>query len=109
MRQSLAMLQPSLFEGWSTPVEEAKSLGKSIVLSNIPVHVEQSPPGVRYFDPTDAAALAVCLVEVHETQQPGPDAELEAAARDALPLRTREYGEVFMNMVDDAMQAAPAR
>jgi len=27
MRQSIAVINPSLFEGWSTSVEEAKSLG----------------------------------------------------------------------------------
>ena len=42
MRQSLAVLQPSLFEGWSTTVEEAKSVGKPMLLSDIPVHREQA-------------------------------------------------------------------
>ena len=31
IRQCLAVLQPSLFEGWSTTVEEAKSVGKRII------------------------------------------------------------------------------
>ncbi len=43
MRQSLAVLQPSRFEGWSTTVEETKSIGKTMLLSDIPVHREQSP------------------------------------------------------------------
>ncbi len=48
MRQSLAILQPSLFEGWSTSVEEAKSLGKQIIVSDLDVHREQNAPGAIY-------------------------------------------------------------
>ena len=54
MRQSLAVLQPSLFEGWSTSVEEAKSVGKRMILLDIPVHREQDPPRALFFDPRDA-------------------------------------------------------
>jgi len=38
---SKAVIQPSLFEGWSTVVEDAKSLGKRLIVSDIPVHREQ--------------------------------------------------------------------
>jgi glycosyltransferase involved in cell wall biosynthesis len=38
MRHSLAVLQPSLFEGWSTTVEEAKAIGVRIILSSLDVH-----------------------------------------------------------------------
>jgi glycosyltransferase involved in cell wall biosynthesis len=96
MRQAVAVLQPSRFEGWSTTVEETKSVGKSIILSDIPVHREQAPPGVLYFDPTDAAALAEQLVAAYETCAGGPDPVLEQAARDALPRRTREYAGSFV-------------
>ena len=78
MRQAVAVLQPSRFEGWSTTVEETKSVGKSIILSDIPVHREQAPAGALYFDPTDAAALAEQLVAAYETCSPGPDSVLEA-------------------------------
>lgn len=30
IRQSIAVINPSLFEGWSTTVEEVKSIGKKI-------------------------------------------------------------------------------
>lgn len=103
MRQSIAVLQPSLFEGWSTTVEEAKSIGKTVVVSDIPVHREQDPAGAVYFDPTDAAALAERLIEVYATHAPGPDKELEAAARASLPQRAREYALEFVGIVRDAM------
>ena len=101
LRQSLAVLQPSLFEGWSTTVEETKSIGKTIVVSDIPIHREQAPEQALYFDPADPTALAERLVEVSETTAPGPDDRLEASAREALPHRTREYAETFLDIVDE--------
>ncbi len=41
MQKCSAIIQPSLFEGWSTVIEEAKSLNKYIFASNIPIHQEQ--------------------------------------------------------------------
>lgn len=51
------IVQPSLFEGWSTFVEEARALGIPSILSDIPVHREQSPPGSSFFDANDANDL----------------------------------------------------
>jgi hypothetical protein len=41
MRQSLAVLQPSLFEGWSMSVEEAKSIGKRGLFRTYPCTVSK--------------------------------------------------------------------
>jgi glycosyltransferase involved in cell wall biosynthesis len=57
LHHAAALINPSLFEGWSTPVEEARSLGKRAVLSKIDVHLEQDIPGAVYFDPMDAEDL----------------------------------------------------
>jgi len=103
MRQSLAVLQPSLFEGWSTTVEEAKSLGKSVLLSALPVHLEQDPPGGVYFDPHDPQALASCLIAAWREKSPGPDLLLEDQARQRLPLRTRLFGQEFMRIASEVI------
>jgi glycosyltransferase involved in cell wall biosynthesis len=105
VRQSVAVLQPSLFEGWSTTVEETKSIGKTIALSDIPIHREQAPASALYFDPTDASALADRLIELYDTRSPGPDEALEEMARQALPERTRAYAETFVDIVRDSMLA----
>jgi glycosyltransferase involved in cell wall biosynthesis len=105
MRQSLAVLQPSRFEGWSTTVEESKSVGKAMLLSDIPVHREQAPAGAQYFDPTNARALAEVLIWAHNHQTPGPDNDLERAAREALPFRTRDYAETFLRIAQEAVKA----
>lgn len=54
---SLAVINPSFFEGWSSTVEEAKTMGKCIVLSNIDVHIEQDPEFGLYFNPQDSNEL----------------------------------------------------
>lgn len=58
MKNSYAVIQPSLFEGWSTVVEDAKAMNKFIFLSNLPVHLEQKPANACYFDPHNEEELA---------------------------------------------------
>jgi glycosyltransferase involved in cell wall biosynthesis len=60
-RASTAVINPSLYEGWSTPVEEAKSIGAPLLLSDLPVHREQRPAVATYFDPRDPDAIAAAL------------------------------------------------
>jgi glycosyltransferase involved in cell wall biosynthesis len=49
--ECLAFINPSFYEGWSTPNEEARAINKYIFLSNIPGHIEQSNPGSVFFSP----------------------------------------------------------
>jgi hypothetical protein len=55
-----AMINPSLFEGWSTTVEEAKGLGCRMLLSDIAIHREQAP-GAEFFSVADSKGLARLL------------------------------------------------
>ena len=102
-RDSAAQINPSLFEGWSTTVEEAKSMGKRILLSRIPVHVEQDPPGGEYFDPHDPDELAALMEEAFTREDPEGDRRLADEARGALPGRRRrfvaEYEEAVVRTV----------
>jgi glycosyltransferase involved in cell wall biosynthesis len=104
MRQALAVLQPSLFEGWSTTVEETKSIGKQIILSDIPVHQEQSPPNALYFDPQKPDELAGCLIDLFAIKSPGPDYALETLARQQLLERTQVFGRAFVEIFDEVKQ-----
>lgn len=61
MRHCVAVINPSLFEGWSSSVEECKAIDKDVILSNIGVHIEQAPPKGKYFNPSDAGELAEIL------------------------------------------------
>src|SRR5215471_1865021 len=49
MRRSIAMIQPSRFEGWSTAVEDAKTLGKTPLVSDTSVHREQLGDDYPFF------------------------------------------------------------
>lgn len=55
---STLVIQPSLFEGWSTVVEDCKSLNKFILISNLEVHKEQISQNCEFFDKHDAGKLA---------------------------------------------------
>ena len=57
-RMSKAIVQPSLNEGWSTSVEEAKALGKDLVVSDISVHQEQCSDKRYMFSAKDPENLA---------------------------------------------------
>jgi glycosyltransferase involved in cell wall biosynthesis len=61
MRASSALLNPSLFEGWSTTVEEARALGVPLILSDLSVHREQAGNDACFFDRSSAASLAEAL------------------------------------------------
>ena len=101
MRQSLAVLQPSLFEGWSTTIEEAKSLGKSLIVSDLAVHREQNAPASTYFDPHDSLALGECMATIFQQKHPGPELELEENARTQLPGRVLKFAQVFRDIVTE--------
>ncbi len=60
-RQAALLVQPSRFEGWSTTVEEARTLHKPIVLSDIATHREQAPPEGLFFRDGNSSSLADAL------------------------------------------------
>jgi glycosyltransferase involved in cell wall biosynthesis len=57
-----ALVQPSLFEGWSTVIEDGKAMDKFIIASDIPVHREQLAANAVFFNPLDANELAQLLL-----------------------------------------------
>jgi glycosyltransferase involved in cell wall biosynthesis len=61
MKYSQAVLQPSLFEGWSTVIEDAISLQVPVIASDLPVNVEQLQETGTYFRPHDDEQLAGIL------------------------------------------------
>jgi glycosyltransferase involved in cell wall biosynthesis len=103
IRQSVAVLQPSLFEGWSTTVEEAKSVGKQMILSDLAIHREQDPAQSVFFDPQGPEALANCIVDMFERTAPGPDLQLEALARELYPKRTMAFARRFIEIAREVV------
>jgi glycosyltransferase involved in cell wall biosynthesis len=105
MRQSLCILNPSLFEGFGLAVDEARSVGKRVLLSDIEVHREQDPPKGVFFNPTDEEDLAEKIGKVWEETTPGPDWELEEMARRHQPMRMAAFAGSFMSVVKEAMDS----
>lgn len=104
MKNSLAVLNPSRFEGWSSSVEEAKSMGKPVVLSRIGVHVEQNPENARYFDPDDAIGLSRILADIWAA--PASFDEAVQKAQDALQKRTIEFGKTYLGLLNGVVRGA---
>jgi glycosyltransferase involved in cell wall biosynthesis len=104
VRESVAVINPSLFEGWSTTVEEAKSAGKRVLLSDIPVHREQAPAGGSYFDPRDAEALAELMWVEWTRNDPDGDRALAERAAAELPERRRRFVETYEGALARALE-----
>lgn len=102
LRTSVALINPSRFEGWSTTVEEAKSFGVPLILSDIDVHREQAGGTARYFGLDDPATLAEELWTA--LQSAGPQ-----APRDLLPdldQRVAAFATDFVRVVRSAARSS---
>jgi glycosyltransferase involved in cell wall biosynthesis len=94
MCASMALLNPSHYEGWSTSVEEARSLGTALILSDIPVHREQARAEAAYFDPYNASELASILGNLVPPPAEAGSARRAAAAA-AAARRVQDFSEDF--------------
>lgn len=99
MRSCVAVINPSRFEGWSSTVEEAKSMGKQLILSSIPVHREQDPPGALFFEPDDEQALAQAMAKHWTNLTDTITVEDELRAIENLRQRTIAYAEGYSRLV----------
>ena len=96
IRTCLAMIQPSLFEGWSTVVEDARCFGKRIALSDLPVHLEQNPPDALFFARSEPAQLAEILEQWWHQLESGVNLSGEAIARENNYLRIQSFAHQFL-------------
>ncbi|MDR6304572.1 glycosyltransferase involved in cell wall biosynthesis [Nitrobacter vulgaris] len=102
LRVCTAMLNPSRFEGWSTTVEEAKSFGVPMILSDLKVHREQTSGTACYFETDDPLKLADHLAGF--AQNPYP-----ISARDLLQnldTRVSTFASDFAQTVQRAFLSA---
>lgn len=106
IRQSVCLLNPSLFEGWGITTCEAASLGKRSLLSDIPAHREQNPPEAVFFDPRNPDELAYRISEIWDETEPGPDLDLESLARERRPGMISYFTTEFLTMVEEALEEA---
>lgn len=99
MRAAEMVVQPSLFEGWSTVVEDAKTLGQRIVLSDLDVHREQEPPAALFFERHSAEDLAAKVEQMLAGARIKPD---EREAHAASLVRAEAFGRRFLDICAEA-------
>jgi glycosyltransferase involved in cell wall biosynthesis len=105
LANSVAVINPSRFEGWSSSVEEAKAFGKRLVVSDIPVHQEQvaGRGNVDLFSVDDVDALANLLLRHAVTAStvvdhpPRPEPELY-----------RQFQQQYIAMLQSLVQPTTA-
>lgn len=91
MHWSQAVIQPSLFEGWSTVIEDAISLQVPVIASDLPVNMEQLKEKGTYFKAHDAGQLADILSSY-------PEREMGKNLYGDYSQRIKKSLEVFMNI-----------
>jgi len=104
-RHAALVVQPSLFEGWSTVVEDAKAVAAPILLSDLPVHREQTAGMQRAwtFQPRDPDALANRLEEIWPMLPRRPNPAEEGAVATAHQQRVVDAGRRFVVAAREAV------
>ncbi len=101
MKLSTIVIQPSLFEGWGTVVEDCKVLDKYIIMSDLDVHYEQASSKSYIFKRDDHVDLAVKIQELlalsdKESQISNVDKGISYIYNQA-----KEYAYQFYNILDE--------
>lgn len=103
MRISHAMINPSFYEGWSTTVEEAKTLGVPMLLSDIPVHREQAIGQADFFNAHDPADIASTLLQAWIDDRHADSCLREETTRNSaieLEVRRKQFAEKFLAIAE---------
>lgn len=95
IKKSIAVIQPSLFEGWSTVIEDAKSLGVNIIASDLQVHREQLAgfSSARFFNPYNANELVEKMILQGESPITETAIDYESSIK--------KFGTSFMHIVHE--------
>ena len=102
MNASTALLNPSLYEGWSTTVEEARSAGVPMLLSDLTVHREQAGDRAAYFSGGDAEGLAN-LLQSYQPLSRESRATLRVAARAEAHTRLVAFARSFVDLCKESV------
>ncbi len=90
---SKSIIQPSLFEGWSTIVEDAKAINKHIIVSDIPVHKEQLQGNYSFFNHYNTDGLKKLIIKLNH--EPIENHEYDYNKN------IQQFGKQFINILND--------
>ncbi|SHG93163.1 glycosyltransferase family 4 protein [Flavobacterium defluvii] len=91
MNNALAVIQPSLFEGWSSVIEDAKAMNQNVIASSLSVHVEQLENQGYYFNPQDDDELMNRIIYFIENSVKKPEFNYNE--------KRHLFGEKFMKAI----------
>lgn len=91
MKHARAIIQPSLFEGWSTVIEDAISLQIPVIASSLPVNIEQLGETGTFFEPHDDKELAKILASF-------PERNMDDGFYEPYHERVRNAAKTFINL-----------
>ncbi len=97
MKAARFIIQPSLFEGWGTVLEDAKVLGKTVLLSDICVHREQKNEKCILFDPNNPRGLG----ELMERQEELLEKDDIKKGIEDMYQRARDYSQNFAKLINE--------
>lgn len=94
MKGSLAVIQPSLFEGWGTVVEDAKTLRKKILLSDIDVHYEQCNKDCEFFHRNNFTELGMLMHQYWNNAE-----NIKIQSQYDYKVQAQKYGEILYRAI----------
>lgn len=96
MNNAEAIIQPSLFEGWSTVVEDSKAMNQCIIASNLNVHREQLGDAAYFFNPSDPEVLSEIMIKTMN----GEKVKYQKNYKDNI----QKFGQDFINIINEIIK-----
>jgi glycosyltransferase involved in cell wall biosynthesis len=89
--QSIALIQPSKFEGWSTVIEDGMFFNKPIIASDLEVNQEQLGNLGFFFETDDYIKLSLLMMEIFDSDIRSVEYEYKN--------KQLKFGEEFLNLI----------
>tara|TARA_B100000989_G_scaffold164030_1_gene122550 strand:- start:13421 stop:14605 length:1185 start_codon:yes stop_codon:yes gene_type:complete len=100
MYHSVALINPSKFEGRHSSLEQARSLGKQSILSNINIHKEQAVPHSYYFSLKNFVQLSKLMDKLWKSYSPKKNLNNFKKASKENDLNLKKYYLNWKKVVD---------
>ncbi|MFZ5425338.1 MAG: glycosyltransferase family 4 protein [Thermodesulfobacteriota bacterium] len=106
---SLALIFPSLFEGYGMPVAEAMSMGVPVLCSDVTSLPEVGGDAVLYFDPRKPEDVAAAIARIHDETGLAGDLAARGRARAATLGGPHDMARAYLELLDEAMRGLPVQ
>lgn len=104
IRCAAVLIQPSLFEGWSTVVEDGRALGKKMLLSDLDVHREQATERTLYYERSNSDDLQDKLLTIWKESEAGPIIKDETQAWRASEIDQQSFAAELLHLAEDTIR-----